>query len=89
MLNNRHIKKEVETLLPNWRNWYPSLFDAAEDLGVIRAEVCSPDSLMLSKRHSSIQNQAIEAHRNYWGGHSSINDDNAKNTTHRIKREKK
>ena len=41
MLNNSHIKKEVETLLPNWRNWYSSLFDAAEDLGVIRAEVCS------------------------------------------------
>lgn len=69
------IKERVEELLPNWRSWYPSLFHAAEDLGIIRARVCSPDSLMLSNRHSGIQNQALEAHREQWGGHENINRD--------------
>jgi hypothetical protein len=75
MADNSNIKRQVEQLLPNWRSWYPSLFHAAEDLGVIRARVCSPDSLMLSNRHSSVQAQAMEAHRDQWGGHESINGD--------------
>jgi len=75
MANQKSVKDQVEELLPNWRSWYPSLFHAAEDLGVIRARVCSPDSLMLSSRHSSIQNQALQAHRDQWGGHEKLNND--------------
>ena len=65
----------MEELLPNWRSWYPSLFHAAEDLGLIRARVCSPDSLMLSNRHASVQSQALDAHREQWGGHEKLNND--------------
>ena len=75
-MNDRaKIRAQVEALLPTWRSWYPSLFHAAEDLGVIRARVCSPDSLMLSSRHSSIQNEALQAHRDQWGGHEKLNND--------------
>lgn len=62
------LRKDVETLLPNWESWYPSLFDAAVDLGVIKAQVCSPSQLLLSRRHSAVHSQAIEAHRENWGG---------------------
>jgi hypothetical protein len=62
------LRDEVERLLPGWRRWYPSLFDAARDLGLIRAQVCSPDSLLLSNRHSRIQRDAEYAHRERWGG---------------------
>ena len=75
MTDRATIKKQVEALLPNWRSWYPSLFHAAEDLGIIRARVCSPDSLMLSNRHASVQSQALEAHREQWGGHENLNRD--------------
>lgn len=69
------LKDRVEAVLPNWRSWYPSLFHAAEDLGLIRAEVCDPNTLNLNKRHSAIQNQALDAHREQWGGHEKINGD--------------
>ncbi|HEX9876943.1 MAG TPA: hypothetical protein VGC50_09850 [Gammaproteobacteria bacterium] len=62
------LRDQVERLLPGWKRWYPSLFEAARDLGLIRARVCSPDSLLLSKRHASIQRDAEEAHREKWGG---------------------
>jgi len=62
------LQEEVEALLPAWRRWYPSLFDAANDLGLIRARVCSPDSLLLTRRHSNIQRAAETAHREQWGG---------------------
>ena len=62
------LLEQVEQLLPGWRRWYPSLFDAATDLGVLRARVCSPDSLLLSKRHAKIQQSAELAHRKQWGG---------------------
>ncbi len=62
------LREQVEELLPSWRSWYPSLFDAAADLGLIRARVCSPDSLLLSTRHSKIQRAAEAAHRERWGG---------------------
>jgi len=75
MTDRAHLKAQVERLLPNWRSWYPSLFHAAEDLGLIRARVCSPDSLMLSNRHASIQNQAEQAHREQWGGDENLNND--------------
>jgi hypothetical protein len=75
MTNRAALKAQVDAMLPNWRSWYPSLFHAAEDLGLIRAEVCSPDSLMLSRRHSSVHSQALEAHREQWGGHEKLNGD--------------
>jgi hypothetical protein len=62
------LREQVEQLLPGWRRWYPNLFDAASDLGLIRARVCSPDSLLLSNRHAGIQRAAEEAHREKWGG---------------------
>ena len=62
------LREQVEELLPGWRRWYPSLFDAASDLGLIRARVCVPSSLLLSRRHADIQRAAEEAHREKWGG---------------------
>ena len=75
MASAKTVRDQVEELLPEWRSWYPSLFHAAEDLGVIRAQVCSPDSLMLSNRHASIQSQARQAHREQWGGDENLNKD--------------
>ena len=63
-----NLREQVETLLPSWERWYPSLFDAAHDLGLIRAEICDPDSLLLTRRHSKIRQQAEDAHREKWGG---------------------
>lgn len=65
---SRSLKEEVEALLPEWESWYPSLFHAAEDLGVIRARVCSPSSLLLSKRHDRVRQAALDAYREKWGG---------------------
>ena len=62
------LKQRVEELLPNWEGWYPSLFDAARDLGVIRARPCSPSSLLLSNRHAGVTSAAMQAHREQWGG---------------------
>ena len=62
------LREQIEQLLPGWNRWYPSLFDAARDLGIIRARVCSPDSLLLSKRHGKVRNVAKSAHREQWGG---------------------
>lgn len=62
------LKRKVEELLPNWERWYPSLFHAAEDLGIIRARVCDPSSLMLSNRHASVKSEALNAFREKWGG---------------------
>lgn len=62
------LREQVEQLLPSWRSWYPSLFDAAADLGLIRARVCPPSSLLLSTRHARIQSAAEALHREKWGG---------------------
>jgi hypothetical protein len=62
----RNLREQVENLLPSWQSWYPSLFDAAQDLGLIRAHVCSPSSLMLSNRHASVQSEAMQAFREQW-----------------------
>ncbi len=63
-----NLRAQVEELLPNWERWYPSLFDAASDLGLIRAEVCDPNSLLLTRRHAKIRQRAEDAHREKWGG---------------------
>jgi hypothetical protein len=60
------LREQVEQLLPDWESWYPSLFDAARDLGVIRARVCDPGSLLLSNRHAGIQSEAARAYREQW-----------------------
>ena len=62
------LRQRVEELLPNWQSWYPSLFDAAEDLGLIRARVCPPSQLALSNRHRSVNSEALNAFREKWGG---------------------
>lgn len=60
------LRDNVEALLPEWERWYPSLFDAAADLGLIRPRVCAPSSLLLSRRHSAIRDEAIRAFRERW-----------------------
>lgn len=62
------LRKQVEAMLPNWERWYPSLFDAASDLGLIKPEVCDPNSLLLTRRHQKIRQRAEDAHREQWGG---------------------
>lgn len=62
------LRRQVESLLPNWERWYPSLFDAASDLGLIKARVCDPNSLLLTRRHKKIRQRAEDAHREMWGG---------------------
>ena len=64
-----NLRKQVEELLPNWERWYPSLFDAAYDLGLIKAQVCDPNSLLLTNRHARLRQRANDAHREKWGGH--------------------
>ena len=63
-----NLKEQVEAQLPKWRRWYPSLFEAARDLGIIRAQVCNPSSLLLSNRHAGVRQDAANAHREKWGG---------------------
>lgn len=65
---SKSLREEVEALLPEWESWYPSLFHAAEDLGIIRARVCSPSSLLLSNRHDGVRRAALDAYREKWGG---------------------
>jgi hypothetical protein len=60
------LRDEVNALLPGWESWYPSVFDAAVDLGLLRARVCPPGQLMLSQRHASIYNEAVQAFREQW-----------------------
>ena len=60
------LRDEVEKLLPEWRHWYGNLFDAALDLGIIRATGCDPASLLLSNRHRAVRAAAEHAHRERW-----------------------
>jgi hypothetical protein len=62
-----NLRERVESLLPNRQSWYPNLFEAAEDLGLIRARVCQLSSLMLSNRHASVQSEAEQSFREQWG----------------------
>ena len=64
-----NLREQVEEMLPNWERWYPSLFDAANDLGLIQAYVCDPNTLLLTNRHARIRQRAEDAHREKWGGH--------------------
>ena len=61
-----NLREQVESLLPGWQSWYPSLFDAAADLGLIRARVCAPSSLLLSNRHAAVQQEALQAFKEKW-----------------------
>ena len=65
------LRDQVEELLPNWERWYPSLFDAANDLGLIKAEVCDPNSLLLTRRHAKVRQRAEDDHREKWGGQAN------------------
>lgn len=64
--SKRSLRDQVEELLPGWQSWYPSLFDAAYDLGILRARVCDLSSLVLSRRHANIYNEALQAFRAQW-----------------------
>jgi hypothetical protein len=64
--DRRSLREQVEHLLPTWQSWYPSLFDAAADLGLIRARVCAPSSLMLSNRHAAVQSEALQMFKEKW-----------------------
>ncbi len=64
--DRRSLREQVENLLPAWQSWYPSLFDAAADLGLIRARVCSPSSLLLSNRHAAVQSEALQMFKEQW-----------------------
>ena len=61
-----NLREQVDAILPEWDRWYPSLFDAAADLGVIRARVCPPSMLLLSRRHATIREEAVRAFRERW-----------------------
>jgi hypothetical protein len=67
-IRRMNLRERVEELLPNWERWYPSLFDAANDLGLIKAQVCDPNSLLLTNRHARLRQRAEDAHREKWGG---------------------
>ena len=60
------LRDRLDVIMPGWERWYPSVFDAAQDLGLIRARVCPPSQLMLSNRHAGIQSEAIESFRKRW-----------------------
>jgi len=64
--SKRSLRDQVDELLPNWQSWYPSLFDAACDLGILRARVCDLSTLVLSRRHASVYNEALQAFREQW-----------------------
>ena len=80
------LRQRVEQLLPNWEGWYPSLFDAARDLGIIRARPCDPSTLLLSNRHAGVTSAAMQAHREQWGGTDDGNGSARKKKNRRPKR---
>ena len=61
------LRDKLDEMMPGWERWYPSVFDAAHDLGLIRARVCPPSQLLLSNRHSGIHGEAVQAFRERWG----------------------
>jgi len=69
------LRERVEEIFPEWARWYPSLFDAAVDLGVIRARVCDPSSLLLSNRHAGVRAAAELEHRKRWSAEENEPED--------------
>ena len=65
-LRGMTLKERVDAIFPEWQRWYPSLFDAAVDLGILRARVCDPSSLLLSNRHAGVRAAAELEHRRRW-----------------------
>jgi hypothetical protein len=61
-----NLRQQLDVIMPGWERWYGSVFDAASDLGLIRARVCAPSSLMLSHRHAGITSEAVRAFREKW-----------------------
>lgn len=74
-LTGMSLRRQVEEIFPEWERWYPSLFDAAVDLGVIRARVCDPSSLLLSNRHASVRAAAEQEHRRRWSAEENPPED--------------
>lgn len=60
------LRRQLDAVMPGWERWYPSVFDAARDLGLIRARVCPPSQLLLSNRHAGVASEALEAFRQKW-----------------------
>lgn len=77
-----NLRDQVESLLPNWQSWYPTVFDAAVDLGILRARVCPPGSLLLSQRHASIYNEAVQAFREQWSAAEPEGDEQERDAGH-------
>ena len=46
----------------------PESPEAWASLGIIKAEVCDPNTLLLSTRHAKVRQRAEDAHREKWGG---------------------
>jgi len=68
MSKQESLREQVERRLPRWESWYASVFDAAVDLGLLRARVCPPSQLLLSNSHARVRSAAEDAHREKWGG---------------------
>jgi hypothetical protein len=64
--NRLSLRDKLDELMPGWDRWYPSVFDAAQDLGLIRARVCPPSQLLLSNRHAAVNGEAVESFRRRW-----------------------
>ena len=60
------LREQLDRIMPGWERWYPSVFDAASDLGLIRARVCPPSSLLLSNRHANVLGEALQSFRARW-----------------------
>jgi len=61
-----NLREQLDRIMPGWERWYPSVFDAACDLGLIRARVCSPSTLLLSNRHAGVNSEALQSFRERW-----------------------
>lgn len=61
-----NLKEEVEKLLPNWQNWYGTVFEAAVDLGLVKESRAKESDLDLRKRHKNIRRDAEQQFRKKW-----------------------
>jgi hypothetical protein len=61
-----NLKEQVEKLLPNWQNWYATVFEAAVDLGLVKESHTKESDLDLRKRHKSIRREAENQFRKKW-----------------------